>query len=178
MLGPQAGKDTDGAGACVLGQRSGNNLHRIGHGLVGPLLHALNRLSQLAQLDGNRHFESATTGGQSRMEDDVSGDRHGVLQVAFNLVDDILRRTTEQDRTSLGVLALGEEGEVFVADLFNLEQATLRAHIRLLKIVDPVDNGGASGSGNTVVVRLPDTAESGDVRLHQEVLRKVYQETH
>ena len=108
------------------------------------------------------------------MKHDVAGDAHGVLEVALNLIENILGRTTEQNSAGLGVLALGEVGEVFVADLLNLEQAAPRADIGVLEILDPVDDGGAGGAGYSVVIGLADTAEGADVVLEEVVLGKIY----
>lgn len=107
------------------------------------------------------------------MEEHVACHAHGVVQVALDLVEHVLRRTPEEYRASLGVLALGQEGEVLVADLLDLEQAALRADVGLLDVVDAVDDSGTRGAGNTVVVRLPDTAKSRDVGLDEVVLRQI-----
>jgi hypothetical protein len=173
VLGTQTGKHTDGAGTSVLGQCTGNNLHGIGDSLVGPLLDTLNGAGKLAKLHRNGHLNSTTTGGQTGVEDNVAGNRHGVLQVALNLVQDILGRTTQQNCAGLRGLALAHECEVLVTNLLNLKETAAGTNIGLLDVVDTVDDGGATGTGNTVVVGLPHTAEGCDVSLHQEVLCKI-----
>lgn len=107
------------------------------------------------------------------MEHDVAGNAHGILKVALDLVQDILGGATEKDGAGLGVLALGEEGEVFVTNLLDLEEAAPGADIRLLNILDPVDNGGASGAGYSVVVGFAYTAERSDVGLQKVVLSEI-----
>lgn len=70
------------------------------------------------------------------MKEDVAGRAHGVLQVALDLVQDVLEGTPDLggagfDLSCFGgaarVLALGEEGEVLVADLLDLEQTVVLA---------------------------------------------------
>lgn len=63
------------------------------------------------------------------MEDDVPRHAHGVEQIPLNLVQDVFRRATKKDGASLGVLALGQEGKVFVTDLGDLEQATFGSDV-------------------------------------------------
>src|SRR4051794_12639167 len=122
VLGTQTGKHTDRAGASVLGQCTGNNLHGIGNSLVRPLLDTLNGAGELAELHRDGHFDGTTAGGQTGVEDNVAGNGHGVLQVALNLVQDILGRTAQQNCAGLRVLALAHECEVLVTNLLNLEQ--------------------------------------------------------
>lgn len=95
------------------------------------------------------------------------------MEVALDLVEHVLRRTPEENRAGLGVLALGEEGEVLVANLLDLEEAALRADVGLLDVLDAVDDGGARGAGDAVVVRLSDATESRDVGLDEVMLRKI-----
>lgn len=107
------------------------------------------------------------------MEDHIAGNGHGVLKVPLNFVDNVLRRSPEKNSASLGVLAFPHEGKIFVSDLLNLEETALSSHIGLLEVIDPVDDRGASGTGDSVVVRLPHAAKSGDVGLHQEMLGEI-----
>lgn len=53
------------------------------------------------------------------------------------MVEQVLR-VMENDGAGLGILALGKEGEVLVANLLNLEEATLGADSRLLQVFHPV----------------------------------------
>jgi hypothetical protein len=68
---------------------------------------------------------------------------------------------------------VSEEGEVFVANLLDIEQATVRANIGLLKVIDPVDNCRACCSGYSVVIRLSDAAKSSNISLDEVMLRKI-----
>src|SRR5262249_55327030 len=108
------------------------------------------------------------------VEHDVPRHAHGVLQVPLNLVQDVLRRAPEEDRAGLWILALREEREVPVSNLLNLKQSALGPHVRLLEVLDPVDDGGARGAGYAVVVGLADAANGRDVPIQQEVLGKIW----
>jgi hypothetical protein len=61
-----------------------------------------------------------------------------------------------------------------IADLANLEQATLSSNIALLEFVSAVLNGGTASAGKTVVVHLTDSANDRDTGLGQEVGSKVW----
>lgn len=173
VLSPQTSQHTDGTGTGVLGQCPRDDLHGVGHGLVGPLLDTLDGLGQLAQSDGDGHLQGTTARSQARVEDNVTGHRHGILEVTLDLVEDVLRGATQKDGAGLGRLAFPHEGEVFISDLFDLKQTALGTNVGFLDIVHAVDDRCASGSGNTVVVRLSHTAESCDVGSGKEVLSKV-----
>lgn len=108
------------------------------------------------------------------MENNVTRNGHGVLEVTLNLVDDVLRWAAEENCASLGVLALPEESEVFVTNLLDLEETAPSSHVGFLDIVHTVDNRCTRSSGDTVVVRLPHSAERCDVGLHQKVLCEIY----
>ena len=56
-----------------------------------------------------------------------------------------------------------------------MEESTLGSDVRLAKVVDTVDDRGATGAGNAVVVRLANAADGGDgrVRLEEVVLCEV-----
>lgn len=96
------------------------------------------------------------------------------MQVALNFVKDILAGTSEEDRASLGILALSHEGEVIVADFLDLEESAHSADVALLKLLGTVDDGGASATSNSVVVSLTKTTEDSDVtHLEQVVLGSV-----
>jgi hypothetical protein len=107
------------------------------------------------------------------VEQDVASHAHGILQIAFDLVENVLGRTSEEDCASLGVLAFGEEGEVLVANLFDFEEAALGAHVGVLDVLDSVYDGGASGTGYSVIVRLAHSAEGRYVGLHEVMLSQV-----
>ena len=173
MLSPHASQNTDWTGTGILSQCPWDNLHRISHGLVRPLLNTLNRLGQVAQLDGDCHLQSTTTRGQAGVEDNVPGHGHGILQVTLDLVQDVLGGTAQKDSACLGGVAFPHESKVFITYLLDFEETTLRTNVRFLDVFHTVDNRCTSGSGNTVVVRFPHTAEGCDVGLGHKVLGKV-----
>ena len=173
LLGPQVRQHAHGAAARVLHQRPRDHLESVGDGLVRPLLHALDTLGLLAQAYRDGHLGGAATGRQAWVEHDVARHAHGVLQVALDLVEHVLGGPAEQHGAGLGVLAAREEGEVLVANLLDLKQAALGADVRLLDVLDPVNNGRAGGTGDSVVVRLAHAAQRCDTGLDEEVLGEV-----
>jgi hypothetical protein len=95
------------------------------------------------------------------------------VEISFDLVQDIFRRAAEKNCASLGVFALCEESEVFVANLGDLEEAALSTNVGLGCGEDGVDDGSTGGTSNTVVVRFPDTADCCDVVLDEVVLSEI-----
>jgi len=81
------------------------------------------------------------------------------MEISFHLVEDILGGTSEQDRASSWVFALSQEGEVIITDFSDLEETAVIADIGLLKLLSSVDDRGASGTSDTVVIGLTDAAE-------------------
>lgn len=132
VLGAQVGEHAHRACTSILDKCAGDDLHRLGHSLVWPLLDTLNALGLLAQSHRDSHLGRTTTGGQARVEHNIARYTHGILQVTLNLVEDILGRSTQKNSAGLGILALGEEGEVLVANLFDLKQAALGADVGVL----------------------------------------------
>ena len=104
------------------------------------------------------------------MEHDVAGDGHGVLEVALDFVEDVFGGPAEKDGARFGVFALRDEGEVFVADFGDFEKAAVGADVGFLDVVDAVDDRGARGARDPVVVRFADAAEGRDVVFDEEVL--------
>ena len=58
------------------------------------------------------HFNSATAGYQARFNHDVTCRVHCILKVPLDFVQDVFTSTSKEYGTGLGVLALGNEGEV------------------------------------------------------------------
>ena len=96
------------------------------------------------------------------------------MQVALNLVQNVLGGSAEQDGASLGVLAFCEVSEVLVTELGDLEQTALGTNVGGGCGEDRVDDGGTGGSCDTVVVCLAYTADSCDVGLNKEMLCKIW----
>lgn len=126
------------------------------------------------QAHTDRHLGRATTGRKSRVEEHVPRHGHRIGEVPVDLVQDVLGRPAEEDRARLGLLALGEEGEVLVADLLDVEQPALGADVRLAQVLDPVDDRSADGARDPVVVRFAHAADGRDVRLVEEVLGVIF----
>ena len=59
-----------------------------------------------------RHLAGSTAWHQSSVDHDVPGDIHGILQVALDLVQDVLAGTAEDYGARLRVLAVDDECEV------------------------------------------------------------------
>ena len=114
---------------------------------------------------GDLHFNGAAPRYQLGLEEDVPGDVDGVLEVALDLVQDVLGGAPEQDGAGLGVLALLDEGEVLVADLPDLEETRAQPDVLLGDLVGPVHDGGAAGPGHSQVVGLSEPSDHGDVGL-------------
>lgn len=166
-------EDLDGTVSRVLNDGAGDDLHRLCDRLVRPLCNTLDKLCSPFQPNSDSHLSGTTSWAQLRVPDDVPGDAHGIVQVALNLVQNVLGRAAEQDGAGLGVLALCEVGEVLVTKLGNLEQTALRTDVGRLCGEDGVDDGGTGGSCDTVVVCLADTANGCDISLDKEVLGEV-----
>lgn len=112
VLRPELGEHSDGARTAVLHECSGNNLERLRHGTVRPLLDAFDRLRPLGETNGDGHLSGTTTGGEAGVEEDVACNSHGVVQISLHLIEDVLGRSAEEDGAGLGVLALSKECEV------------------------------------------------------------------
>ena len=82
------------------------------------------------QAHTDRHLCRAATRRERGIEEHVPRDAHCVREVTVDLVQDVLGRPAEEDCARLRVGALGEEGEVLVADLLDVEQPTARADVR------------------------------------------------
>eukprot|EP01137_Pigoraptor_chileana_P019539 Opistho-2@80698 len=173
MLCPECGESANDVCTTVLDESAGDNLECRSHGLVGPLPNALDALGLFEEQLRQRHLSCAATGNEARVHQHIARDVHGILQVAFNLHEDVLARTTEENRACLGILALSDEGKVLITNLLHLEKARASANVRLLQLVRAVHNRRTARPANAVVVRLAHSPQSSDVMLHKVVLCKV-----
>lgn len=107
------------------------------------------------------------------MEKHVARDRHGVLKVALNFVEDILGRTAKEDCASFGLGALGNESKVLITNFLYLKETTSCSNVGLSNIIDTIHDGGAGSACDTVVISLANTAKSSDVALEEVVLGEV-----
>jgi hypothetical protein len=174
MLRAQLGQDLNRAVSRVLNDGAGNDFHRLSDGLIGPLCNAFNQLRPPLQPDGNGHLGCTTSRAQLGVPDNVPGNTHRIVQVALNLVQDVLGGAAEEDCACLGVLALCEVGEVLVTELGDFEKTALGANVGGSGSKDRVDNGGASCAGDTVVVCFANTADGCDVGLDEVVLCEIW----
>lgn len=83
---PQRGQQADGAGTAVLDEGPGNDLQRLGHGPVRPLLHPSHDLGLLRQDVGHGHLGRTSARYQLGINQDVAADLHGVVEVALHLL--------------------------------------------------------------------------------------------
>ena len=67
----------------------------------------------------------------------------------------------------------GREKNSLVSELLDVEKTTLSSDVDVSKVLDSVDDGGSNGSSYTVVVRLPDSSNGGDVGFEEVVLSEV-----
>jgi hypothetical protein len=157
-----------------LGKGTGDYLDGSSESLEGPLLNTLNFVGVLLKAARKLHLDGTTTGDELGVKHDIASNTEGVVEVALNLVEDILGGTTEKDGASLGALALSHEGEVIVTNLLDFKKTALGTNIRVLKFLRAVDNGGARDTGNTVIIGLTDTTDDCAVSvLEEEVLSSV-----
>ena len=87
---PQLGQDADRVSSAVLDERPRDDLHRLSDGAERPALDTLDRARHLGEADGDGHFCRASARGESRVEDDVARDGHGVREVSVDLMQDVL----------------------------------------------------------------------------------------
>lgn len=83
-----------------------------------------------------------------------------ILQIPFDLIEDILRSAPKENSTGFGVLALSHEGEILVSELLDFEFPSEGADVGFFEFLGAVYDGGAAGAGEAVVVAL---AESGKI---------------
>lgn len=95
MFGAELCENLDRAVSGVLNECAGNDLHGLGNSLVWPLCDTLDLLGSPLEANGDRHFCGSTSWAQLGVPDDIPGYTHGVVEVALNLVQDILGGTTQ-----------------------------------------------------------------------------------
>ena len=69
---------------------------------------------------------------------------------------------------------LGDKRYVLVSYFFDVEQSTSSAHIGFSKIFNSVNDGGADGERDTVVIGLADTSNSGNIGSLKDMLSRIY----
>ena len=131
MLRAELGEHAHDVRATVLRKGARDHLHRARDRLHRPLSHALRLVGRLHQGLRNRHLGRTASRKQARFEHDVADDLHRILKIALDLVQHVLRATTQQDGARLGVVAFLQEGEVFVAQLAHFKQAAALPDVAL-----------------------------------------------
>jgi len=101
---PEVDERVDGVQSGVARERSGDDFEGVRKGLDGQLLAALDAIGVVTQAAGDFDF-----GGTAAAEDAALGDggRHHVqrvLHAAFEFVDDVVGRATQEQRDAVGVL--------------------------------------------------------------------------
>lgn len=59
---------------------------------------------------------------------------------------DLLAGSSQQDCTGFGVFALGDKGEILIADFLHLKQTCSCSHIFLTQLICPAGNACSTGS--------------------------------
>eukprot|EP00128_Syssomonas_multiformis_P003160 Colp12_sorted_trinity150504_noHs@31453 len=175
VLGAESSEGADDVSTAVFDKGAGDDLKSISNSPVGPLAHTLDTLSLLTKVSRNSHFSGTTTGEETGINHNVAGHVHGILKVALDLHEHILGGTTQKDGAGLGLLALGDESEVVVANLLDFEETSTGTDIRLLELLSAVDNSGTACTGNAVVISLANAAKSSNIVLDEVVLGKIGQ---
>ena len=80
------------------------------------------------------HAPAQRTWQQPRVEHHIARDAHGVVEVALDLVENVLGGPPQQDGACLWVAALRDKGEKLVTDLLNLKETGLGADVALLDL--------------------------------------------
>ena len=84
-------------------------------------------------------------------------------------MDNVTSRSTTFEKTNV----TAKQIHLLVSNFPNFKQATASANIRFLDFVSTIYNGRSRRSSNTIIIRLPQAAESGDIRLEKVVLCEV-----
>ena len=177
MLGAELGEGANNISTAVLSESAGNDLEGAGEGLEGPLLGAFNFGGHFVEAASQLHLEGTTSGSEGGVDHDIAGNAEGILKVALDFVENVLRGTAEDNRASVGLDALSEEREVVVTDLVDLEKSAVSSDIGFLELFGAVNNGGSGGAGNTVVIGLTETAEDGAVSVLEELVESEIADT-
>ena len=61
---------------------------------------------------GERHLDRTAAGHKPRVDHDVARHIHGVLEIALDLVEDVLAGAAQYDRARLGILTVDDEREI------------------------------------------------------------------
>jgi hypothetical protein len=129
MLSSQFCQNSDNVSTTVLSKGSWDYLKRTCKSLVGPLHNTFDLRSFFLKSAGKFHFKSTTSRGKLGVDNNITSNTKSVLQITFNLVENILRCTSKNDRACVWLFAFSEESEVVIADLFNFKDSTVGSNI-------------------------------------------------
>lgn len=168
MKSSQLSEHSNDISTTVLGKSSWDDLKSTGHGFVWPLLVTFNGVSKFGKSNTEFHLKSTSTWDKLWVSENVSSDTEGVMEVSLDLVKDIFRGTSEDDRASLWVFAVSNEREVIISNFLNLEIGGVSTNIFLFELFWSVDNSGTSDSCDSIVIGLSDSSNTGDVSFFKE----------
>ena len=170
---PELSKRAHNVATRVLYQRPRDNLQRVRNGPIRPRLNPRHAPRLILQSNTNRHLRRTPTRRQRRIENHVPRHAHSISKIPIDLVQNVFGRTAQEDGAGFGRRAFGEEREVLVADLLDVEEPAFRADVRLAQVLDAVHDRTAHGARDAVVVGFAHAAERGDAGFGEEVLRVV-----
>jgi len=153
VLRTEFDEGVDGVEPSVLGQRSRDDLERVGEGLDCELFAAADGVSVVAQRERDVDLGCAAAGEHLAVFERRSDDAEGVLDGAVDLVDDVLGATAEDQRDSLCVLDIFDEDALVAGDLL-LSNATGGTEVVLGQVVDARDRRCAGRAGATAAWSL------------------------
>lgn len=171
VLGSEFSNSSHYINTAVLSESLGNDFQGIGDGSEGVLSKSLDSRGELVETSGHFHFNSAASGDELRLNEDVFGNSQTVVEVSLHFVEDILAAAAQNNAASLRLLALSHEGKILVSNLLDFEETAALADVFFLKFLGTVNDLGSSDSRNTHVVGFSDSSDHRNIFLHEKVLR-------
>jgi hypothetical protein len=83
------------------------------------------------------------------------------------------RRKVDEEPEGTTFTRRERNGYALITDLFDIEQPTVGSNVRLSDVLDTIDDRRADSESNTVVISLPDTSNTRDFGLFEDMLSKV-----
>ena len=105
----QVDQQVDRVEARVLGEHAGDQFEGVGERLDGELLAALDGVGVVAQAARDLDLDRAAAGQGAPVGDGRRDDVERVLNAAFEFVDDVVGGAVQEERDTVGVLALDVE---------------------------------------------------------------------
>lgn len=91
MFSPERSDGPHGIGTTVVGQSPGDDLQSRTNCFIRSLNDTVNGLGFGGQPTADFHFDCSSAGDDSGVQVNVTGHMHGVLQIAFNFVQNVLQ---------------------------------------------------------------------------------------